>query len=151
LDGNSSFLRLSQDSMPSLSTFHNHRRSISAGEVLEIDPAEPTASGWTDPTSSYRGSVAYSSLPSTSSQEFPPTPTFDLEMDKSGRRTITNMKHFSTIPTTYRGHTRLKTGSGEVIVLDGLDDGSSGHFKLDEMPIWVFNSWPDAPGVSVVH
>jgi hypothetical protein len=61
------------------------------------------------------------------------------------------MKHFSTIPTTYRGHTRLKTGSGEVIVLDSLDDGSSGNFKLDELPIWVFNGWPDGPGISIVH
>jgi hypothetical protein len=152
LDGNSSsFLHLSQDSIPTLSTFHNHRRSMSAGEVLGFNSMEPRTSDSTDLTSSHCGSLAHSSLPSTSSQESPPTPTLDPEMDSSNQRISSDTKRYSTIPTNYRRHTRITTGSSEVVILDSVDDGSGSHFKLDELPIWDFNDWSDMPGISVVH
>lgn len=153
LEGNSassssSFLHLSQDSAPTVSTFHKHRRSISAGEVLEFNGMGPRTSGSTDPTSSHRGSFAHSSLPSTSGQESPPTPTLEPDTDNWIRRTGSNTQRYST---NYRRHTRVRTGSSEIIVLDGLDDGSSSHFKLDGLPIWTFTDWPNRPGISVVH
>jgi hypothetical protein len=152
LDGNSSsFLHLSQDSIPTLSAFHNHRRSMSAGEVLEFNRMEPGTSDSTDLTSSNCGSLAQSSLLSPSSQESPPTPTLDPETDSSNQRISSDMKRYSTIPTNYRRHTHVTTGSNEVVILDRVDDGSGSHFQLDELPVWGFNGWSDTPGISVVH
>jgi hypothetical protein len=147
-----SFLRLSQDSMPTVSAFHNHRRSISASEILEFNGTEPR--NWscsTDPITSRRGSLAHSSLPSSSSQESPPTPTLEAAPDTSTRRTSGSTKRYSTLPTTYQRHSRAMTGSSEVIVLDNLDTDSRIHFTEDDLPIWAFNGWPDSPGLAVVH
>jgi hypothetical protein len=149
--GNStSFLHLSRDVVPTLSAFHNHRRSISAGEVLEFNGMEPRNSCSTDPITSHRGSLAHSSLPSASSQETPMTPSLESVPDNSPRRTSSNTKRYSILPTNYQRHSRVRTGSSAVIVLDSLDDDSSSHFKMDELPIWASNSWPDPPGLAVV-
>ena len=151
-EGNSaSFLHLSQESVPTLSAFHNHRRSMSAGEVLEFNGMEPRNSCSTDPLTSHSGSLAQSSLPSSSSQESPATPTLEPVLDTSTRRTSRSMKRYSTLPTNYQRHSRVRTGSSEVIVLDNVDDNSSFQFKQDELPIWAFNGWTDWPGLAIVH
>ena len=146
-----SFLRLSQDSVPTLSAFRHHRRSISAGEVLEFNGLEPRDSCSTDPLASHRGSLVNSSLPSTSSQDSPPTPTLDSPPDTSARRVSSSTKRYSTLSTDYQRHNRVRTGSSAVIVLDNLDDESTAPFKQDDLPIWAFNGWPDRPGIAVAH
>jgi hypothetical protein len=145
------FFQLSQESVPTVPSFHRHRRSISAGELLESSGTESRKSCSIDLITSRRGSLAYSSLPSSSSQEYPPTPTFELAPDTSTRRANSSTKRFSNLPTNYQRHSRIRTGSSGVIVLDNPDDDSSRHFKPDELPIWVFNGWFDKPGLAAVH
>ena len=145
------FPRLDQDSVPTLSAFHNHRRSLSVSEALEFNGMEPRDSCSTDPLTSHRGSLAFSSLPSSSSQESPPTPPLESPPDTSARRTNSSTKRYSTLPTKYQRHSRVRTGSSAVIVLDNLDDDSSIKFKQDALPIWAFNGWTERPGIAAVH
>lgn len=155
--GSASFLRLSQDSVSTLSAFPNRRRSISAGNILGFEEMEAQRSGSTEPTASQQGSMAHSSLPSTSSQESPLTPTLELEADNSARRNTSSTKRYSAIPANYQRHSRVRTSSSAVIVLDSFDDDhdddhdSSSHIQMDDLPIWTFNGWPDTPGLAVVH
>ena len=152
LEGDSaSFLRQNQDSVPTPSAFHNHRRSLSVGEALEFNGMEPRDSCSTDPPASHRGSLAFSSLPSSSSQESPPTPPLESPTDTSARKTNSSTKRYSTLPTNYQRHSRVRTGSSAVIVLDNLDDDSTIQFKQDELPIWAFNGWTERPDIAVVH
>jgi hypothetical protein len=146
-----SFFHLGQESVPTVPSFHKHRRSISAGELLEYNGTESRKSCSIDLVTSRRGSLAYSSLPSSSSQEYPPTPTFELAPDTSTRRANSSTKRFSNLPTNYQRHSRIRTGSSGVIVLDNPDDDSSRHFKSDDLPVWVFNGWFDKPGLAAVH
>ena len=146
-----SFFHLNQESVPAVPSFHKHRRSISAGELLESNGTESRKSCSIDLITSRRGSLAYSSLPSSSSQEYPPTPTFELAPDTSSRRANSSTKRYSNLPTSYQRHSRIRTGSSGVIVLDNSDDDSSRRFKPDELPIWVFNGWFDKPGLAAVH
>jgi hypothetical protein len=146
-----SFFHLSQESMPTVAPFHNHRRSISAGELLESSGTESRKSCSIDLITSRRGSLAYSSLPSSSSQECPPTPTLESTLDTSTRRANSSTKRYSTLPSNYPRHSRIRTGSSGVIVLENLDDDSSSRLKPDDLPIWVFNGWFDKPGLAVLH
>jgi hypothetical protein len=145
------FFHLSQESVPTVAPFHNHRRSISAGELLEFNRTESRTSYSIDLVTSRRGSLAYSSLPSSSSQESPPTPTLESTLDTSTRKANSSTKRYSTLPTNYPRHSRMRTGSSGVIVLENLDDDSSSHLKPDDLPIWVFNGWFDKPGLAVLH
>lgn len=146
-----SFFHLSQASVPTVASFHNHRRSISASELLESTGTESRKSCSIDLITSRRGSLAYSSLPSSSSQESPPTPTLESTLDTSTRRANSSTKRYSTLPTNYPRHSRMRTGSSGVIVLENLDDDSSSRLKPDDLPIWVFNGWFDKPGLAVLH
>jgi hypothetical protein len=146
-----SFFPLSQDSVPAVPSFHKHRRSISAGELVEYSGTESRKSCSIDLVTSRRGSLAYSSLPSASSQEYPPTPTFELSPDSSTRRANGTTKRYSSLPTNYQRHSRIRTGSSGVIVLDSPDDDSNRHFNRDDLPVWVFNGWFDKSGLAAVH
>jgi hypothetical protein len=152
-----SFFHLSQESVPTVPnvptvpSFHNHRRSISAGELLESNGTESRKSCSIDLITSRRGSLAYSSLPSPSSQESPLTPGLESSPDTSTRRANSSTKRYTALPTNYQRHSRIRTGSSGVIVLENLDDDSSSHFKPDDLPIWVFNGCFDKPGLAVVH
>jgi hypothetical protein len=146
-----SFFHPSQESVPTMAPFHNHRRSISAGELLESNGTESRKSCSIDLITSRRGSLAYSSLPSSSSQESPRTPTLESTLDTSTRRANSSTKRYSTLPTNYPRHSRMRTGSSGVIVLENLDDDSGSRLKPDDLPIWLFNGWFDKPGLAVLH
>lgn len=145
-----SFLHLSTGSIPTTAT-HGKQHPSSSSDDFPVNGSSRESSSF-ELTRSRRSSLARSSLPSTNSQDTPPTPTTVASSpDGASHLTSSSKKHYSTLPTGYQGRNRARTGSSNVIVLDHVDDRSSGHLEDASFPPWAFSGWSDRSELAVVH
>lgn len=147
-----SFLHLSAGSIPNIGGYHKHRRSASAGGIPDFSGQAFRVSESADSAPSRRDSFARSSLPSSSSHDTPPTPTLAHARDTASRRTSSSTKRYSTLPLGFQRHSRERTGSSHVIVLDSPDDNHLGQFQEHDLLLsWQYDGWNErAAGLAIV-
>jgi hypothetical protein len=72
------------------------------------------------------------------------------------RRTSTGLStHFSLSSSEYHTHSRRRTDSSHIVVLDDLNDSprdlENGVGSPTRFPSWAYNRWSDGVGIATVH
>lgn len=104
----------------------------------------PRTSVTTFATTSQRASTRLSQYP----DESPNTPA-------SLHRTSTGLgTHFSLSSGEYQNHSRSRTDSSHIVVLDDLNDApkdTETAVSSPRFPSWTYNRWSDGAGIATVH
>ena len=146
-----SFLHLSGGSIPTSAAFTTSSSPSGTCDFHTSKESSNRGSGSTDPDMPKLDNLARSSLPSSSGDDTPPTPTDAPTADASSRKTSSTTKRYSSLPTGYQRHSQNRTGSSDVIVLDTLGDSSSGQYQESGYLSWAFNGFSDRASLAAVH
>jgi hypothetical protein len=124
-----------QTNRASTTTFHTNRASATTfqtNSTREVD-------------------VQYSPSP-TESARSPTTPIQVSEPDSASRRTSNGLNtHFATPFRDYRGHSRMRTDSSHIIVLDDLQKSPKRDARSQDFIEWPYSGWASMAELAVAH